>query len=86
MLLPPLAEAAATKARRLSELLGGANLRERAQKLELLASALFLLRTRQGTAEAPDRIASLLQAYKKPFTTQQVAEGLALLRQHEFQI
>jgi hypothetical protein len=81
-----LAEVAATKARRLRELLGGVNLRERAQKLELLASVLFLIRTKQGVPDAPDRIASLLQAYKKPFTTDQVRQGLALLRQHEFPI
>ena len=79
-----LAEPAAAKAGRLRELLGGTSLHDQAQKLELLASVLFLLRTKQGTADAPDLIASLLQAYKKPFTTEQVKQGLVFLRQHEF--
>ncbi len=51
------------------------------QRLELLASVLFLLKTNQ--AEAPDKIARILKINDKPFNEQDVQEALVELRKYD---
>ena len=53
------------------------------QRLELLASVLFLLKTNQAEASAPDNIARILKINDKPFNEQDVQEALAELRQYD---
>lgn len=56
-----------------------------ARWLELLASALFLIRTRQANANDTAGIVNVLRKNDKFYSEQEVADGLAELRRYEFQ-
>ena len=53
------------------------------QRLELLASVLFLLKTNQAEVSATEKIARILKINDKPFNEQDVQEALAELRQYD---
>ena len=54
--------------------------------LELLASVLFLIRTRQASSEEPKQIERILKANDKPFDEKEVVTALQFLRQHGFAV
>jgi hypothetical protein len=56
-----------------------------ARWLELLASALFLIRTRQANANDTAGIVNVLRKNDKFYSEQEVADGLAELRRYGFQ-
>lgn len=60
------------------------NTADRAKRLELLGSLLFLLNTRQATANDPGKAAEILQRNGKPFTTEQVSEAVLELKEYGF--
>ena len=55
---------------------------ERAKRLELLGSFLFLLNTRQIIANDPAMAAAILERNGKPFSTEDVTEAITELKQH----
>ena len=57
-----------------------------ARWLELLASVLFLIRTRQASADDPSGIVNVLRKNEKFYSEPEVLEGIAELRQYEFPV
>lgn len=55
-----------------------------ARWLELLASALFLIRTKQAAADNAAEVSRILKANGKQFSPHEVAEGVAELRHHGY--
>ena len=77
---------AESKARiaRVKEMLSGKELVKLVRRLELLASVLYLVRTRQASAGTPARISEILKANNKPFEEAEVVEALGQLIQYGF--
>jgi uncharacterized protein YwgA len=60
------------------------NREELPQKLELFASVLFLLKTRQANPDNALGISKILKANSKPFEPSDVEEALTTLRKHAY--
>jgi len=68
----------------LKALFGGQTLKALVKRLELLASVLYLVRTRQASAGVPGKISEILKANNKPFEETDVVEALGQLEQYGF--
>lgn len=69
---------------RVKKLVTGGELAKLAKRLELLASVLFLIRTRQANAAAPGSISDILKVNGKAFEEEQVVEALGQLKEYGF--
>ena len=69
---------------RVKELFCGKELGKVAKRLEMLASVLYLIRTRQASADVPAVISEMLKANNKPFEEAEVVEALGQLGQYGF--